>query len=148
LTIGQAKVSTSAYEAFYIGLLGEGRDEIVMNKELLLSRAKDACIELADAGYTQPAKEKNIMVVGQDGLGIVYVGADAMKSGAYISEHDQFISEKVGFVLCGGDLSENTVVTEQYLLDLERKTFLELCTKKKTLERLQSILTKGKILRN
>ena len=127
LTIGQAKVSTSAYEAFDLGLLIEGRDEIVMNRELLLSRAKEACIELADAGYTQPVREKNVTVVGQEGLGIVYVGANSMQSGEYISEHDQFISEKLGFVLCGGDLSENTVVTEQYLLDLERKTFLELC---------------------
>lgn len=148
LTIGQAKVSTSAYEAFDLGLLKEGRDEVVMNKELLIARAKEACLEIYEAGYTKPIREKNITVVGQEGLGIVYVGANSMKSGDYISEHDQFISEKLGYVLCGGDLSENTVVSEQYLLDLERKAFLELCTKKKTLERLQSILTKGKILRN
>ncbi len=86
--------------------------------------------------------------VCQEGLGIVYVGAHSMLSGNYMSEHDRVISEKLGFVLCGGDLSENTVVSEQYLLDLERKAFLELCTEKKTLERLESIVKKGKILRN
>jgi len=71
-----------------------------------------------------------------------------MKSGNYISEHDQLISEKLGYVLCGGDLSGPTLVNEQYLLDMERKTFLELCTERKTLERLQSIITTGKVLRN
>ena len=103
---------------------------------------------MADEGYTQPPKEKNIEVMGQEGLGIVYVGAQSMQAGKYISEHDQYISEQLGFVMCGGDLSENEKVSEQYLLDLERKAFLDLCTKKKTLERIQSILTKGKILRN
>jgi 3-hydroxyacyl-CoA dehydrogenase len=71
-----------------------------------------------------------------------------MAHGNYISEHDKYMSEKLGFVLAGGDLSELTLVDEQYLLDLERKAFLDLCTKKKTLERIQSIVTKGKILRN
>ena len=71
-----------------------------------------------------------------------------MKEGHYISDHDAYISEKLGFVLSGGDLSEVSEVDEQYLLDLERKAFLDLCTKKKTLERIQSIVTKGKILRN
>jgi 3-hydroxyacyl-CoA dehydrogenase len=71
-----------------------------------------------------------------------------MKSGNYMSEHDLVISEKLGYVLCGGDLSQITEVSEQYLLDIERKAFLELCTEKKTLERLQSLLQKGKILRN
>jgi len=71
-----------------------------------------------------------------------------MLEGHYISEHDHYISEKLGFVLAGGDLSEVSEVDEQYLLDLERKAFLDLCTKKKTLERIQSIVTKGKILRN
>jgi 3-hydroxyacyl-CoA dehydrogenase len=86
--------------------------------------------------------------MGQEGLGIVYVGANSMLSGRYISEHDALISEKLGFVLCGGDLSENTKVTEQYVLDLERKAFVELCAERKTLERLESMVKKGKILRN
>ena len=148
LTVGQAKVSTSAYEAFDLGYLREGIDEIVVSREYQLTNAKEACLKMVHAGYIAPKREKNITVMGQEGLGIVYVGADTMVSGNYMSEHDQVISQKLGFVLCGGDLSENTVVSEQYVLDLERKAFLELCQERKTLERLESIVKKGKILRN
>lgn len=148
LTIGQAKVSTSAYEAFDLGYLREGIDEIVVSREYQLTRAKETCLRMAHKGYIAPKREKNITVMGQEGLGIVYVGANTMLSGNYMSEHDKVISEKLGFVLCGGDLSENTVVSEQYVLDLERKAFLELCHERKTLERLESIVKKGKILRN
>ncbi|MBC9811412.1 3-hydroxyacyl-CoA dehydrogenase/enoyl-CoA hydratase family protein [Crocinitomicaceae bacterium CZZ-1] len=148
LTIGQAKVSTSAYEAFDLGYLREGTDEVVISRDHQLARAKAAAIELSDKGYIAPKREKNITVVGQEGLGIVYVGANSMLSGNYMSEHDKVISEKLGYVLCGGDLSENTVVSEQYLLDVERKAFLELCAERKTLERLQSLVKTGKILRN
>lgn len=148
LTVGQAKVSMSAYEAFDYGYLREGVDEVVVSRDHQLARAKAACLELFEKGYVPPKREKNITVVGQEGLGIVYVGANSMLSGNYMSEHDRVISEKLGFVLCGGDLSENTVVSEQYLLDLERKAFLELCREKKTLERIESIVKYGKILRN
>lgn len=148
LTIGQAKVSMSADEAFELGYLRRGIDEIVVDRDYQLTRAKEACLALYNAGYTQPVKPTNITVLGQEGLGIVHVGAGSMKEGNYISEHDQYISEQLGFVLAGGDLSEVSQVDEQYLLDLERKAFLHLCTKKKTLERIQSIVTKGKILRN
>ncbi len=148
LTIGQAKVATSAYEAFDLGYLREGTDEVVVSRDHQLTRAKAAALELANKGYVAPKREKNITVMGQEGLGIVYVGANTMLSGNYMSEHDRLISEKLGFVLCGGDLSENTVVSEQYLLDLERKAFVELCAERKTLERLESLVSKGKILRN
>lgn len=148
LTIGQAKVSTSAYEAFDLGYLREGIDEVVVSREHQLTRAKAAALELAENGYIAPKRSKNVTVVGQEGLGIVYVGANSMLSGNYMSEHDRVISEKLGFVLCGGDLSENTVVSEQYLLDLERKAFVELCMQRKTLERLESLVKSGKILRN
>lgn len=148
LTIGQAKVSTSAYEAFELGYLRTGTDEVIVSRSHQLTRAKQAALEFADKGYIAPKREKNITVIGQEGLGIVYVGANSMTAGNYISEHDKLISEKLGYVLCGGDLSENTVVSEQYLLDMERKAFLELCTEPKTLERLQSIVKSGKILRN
>ena len=148
LTVGQAKVSTSAYEAFDLGYLREGVDEIVVSRDHQLARAKEAAIELADKGYVAPKKGKNVTVLGQEGLGIVYVGANSMLSGNYMSEHDGVISEKLGYVLCGGDLSENTVVSEQYLLDLERKAFVELCMQRKTLERLESLVKNGKILRN
>jgi 3-hydroxyacyl-CoA dehydrogenase len=148
LTIGQAKVATSAYEAFDLGYLREGVDEVVVSREHHLSRAKFACLEMAEAGYVPPKREKDITVMGQEALGIVYVGANTMLSGKYMSEHDKVISEKLGYVLCGGDLSQNTVVSEQYLLDLERKAFVELCAERKTLERLESLVKTGKILRN
>ena len=148
LTIGQAKVSTSAHEAFQLGYLRQGIDEVVVSRDHQLLRAKHACLELADAGYIAPKRTKNITVLGKEALGIVYVGANSMLSGNYMSKHDLVISEKLGYVLAGGDLSENTLVSEQYVLDLERKAFLELCMEKKTLERLQSILKQGKILRN
>jgi 3-hydroxyacyl-CoA dehydrogenase len=148
LSIGQAKVSTSAYEAFDLGYLRLGIDEVVVSREYQLTRAKAAALDFADKGYVAPKREKNITVLGQEGLGIIYVGANSMKSGHYMSEHDQVISEKLGWVMCGGDLSENTVVSEQYLLDLERKAFVELCQQRKTLERLESLVKSGKILRN
>ncbi len=148
LTVGQAKVSTSAYEAFDLGYLRNGIDEVVVSRDHQLKRAKAAALELSEKGYVAPKREKNITVMGQEGLGIVYVGANSMLSGNYMSDHDRVISEKLGFVLCGGDLSENTVVSEQYLLDLERRAFVELCAERKTLERLESLVKNGKILRN
>ena len=148
LTIGQAKVSTSGHEAMALGYLREGIDEVIVSRSNQLSYAKEACLRLANKGYVQKSKRKDIKVLGKEGLGIVYVGADSMKSGNYMSQHDLIISEKLGEVLCGGDLSKITEVSEQYLLDLERKAFLELCTERKTLERIQSLLQSGKILRN
>ena len=148
LTIGMAKVSTSAVEAAELGYLQKDKYSITMNRSRLLADAKAKAIELAEAGYTQPVRRKDIKVLGKQGLGIVYAGANSMYSGNFISEHDKKISEKLGWVLCGGDLSSPTEVTEQYLLDLEREAFLSLCTERKTLERIQSIVTKGKPLRN
>ncbi|MGJ1363830.1 3-hydroxyacyl-CoA dehydrogenase NAD-binding domain-containing protein [Sphingobacterium spiritivorum] len=148
LTVGQAKVSTSAVEAFELGYLQEGKYAITMNRARLLADAKAKAVELADAGYVQPAPRTDIKVLGKQGLGIVYVGASSMRAGNYISDHDKKISEKLGWVMCGGDLSAPTEVSEQYLLDLERKAFLELCAERKTLERIQFMLTKGKALRN
>ena len=148
LTIGQAKVATSGHEAFGLGYLRTGQDEVIVSRAHQLAHAKACALELWNKGYTKPAPRKDIQVLGQEGLGIVYVGANSMLSGHYISEHDALISEKLGYVLCGGDLSEQTEVSEQYLLDLERKAFVELCMQRKTLERLQSIITTGKVLRN
>lgn len=119
-----------------------------MNRSRLLADAKAKALELSEAGYTQPVQRKDIKVLGNQGLGIVYVGANSMKSGNYISEHDQKISEKLGWVMCGGNLSAPTEVSEQYLLDLEREAFLQLCSERKTLERIQHMLTTGKPLRN
>ncbi|WP_306642155.1 3-hydroxyacyl-CoA dehydrogenase/enoyl-CoA hydratase family protein [Sanyastnella coralliicola] len=148
LTVGQAKVSTSAHEAFDLGYLRNGTDEVIVSRDLQIAYAKEACLMMANKGYSKPVPRKDVKVLGNEGMGIVYVGANSMLSGNYISEHDELISQKLGAVLCGGDLSEPSEVSEQYLLDLERKAFLELCTQKKTLERMQSLLQTGKILRN
>ena len=148
LTIGQAKVSTSGEEAFALGYLRRGTDEVIVSRAHQLAYAKECALDLWEKGYTKPPMRTDIKVLGREGLGIVYIGANTMQSGNYISEHDTLISQKLGHVLCGGDLSEPTEVSEQYLLDLERKTFLELCMQRKTLERLQSIITSGKVLRN
>ncbi|MGZ4066059.1 MAG: 3-hydroxyacyl-CoA dehydrogenase/enoyl-CoA hydratase family protein [Bacteroidia bacterium] len=148
LTIGQAKVATSAYEAFDLGILRQGTDKVVVSRSRQLLEAKNECLEMANAGYSKPLPRKDIRVLGNTALGLVYVGADSMKSGNYISEHDQKISEKLGFVLAGGNLSQPTMVSEQYLLDLERETFVQLCAERKTLERIHSIINGGKILRN
>lgn len=148
LTIGQAKVSTSAHEAFDLGILQKHKDMVIVHQDSLIAEAKKKALALADAGYSKPVPRKNIKVLGRSGLGMIYAGANSMYSGQYISEHDKKISEKLGYVMCGGDLSAPTEVSEQYLLDLEREAFLSLCGEKKTLERIQSILTTGKILRN
>ncbi|HET6224855.1 MAG TPA: 3-hydroxyacyl-CoA dehydrogenase/enoyl-CoA hydratase family protein [Bacteroidia bacterium] len=148
LTIGQAKVSTSAHEAFDLGYLRKGKDTVVVSRNRVLTEAKANCLELANEGYTKPAPRKDIRVLGKQALGLAYLGANSMQVGNYISEHDTKISQKLAWVLCGGDLSAPTLVSEQYLLDLEREAFLSLCGERKTLERLQSIITGGKILRN
>ena len=148
LTIGQAKVATSALEAFELGYLRKGIDEYCVSREQQLSRAKQVALQMTNNGYTPPSERKDITVLGNEALGLVYAGANSMMSGNFISEHDQFISEKLGYVLAGGSLTEVSQVSEQYLLDMERKAFVELCMKRKTLERLQSMITKGKVLRN
>jgi 3-hydroxyacyl-CoA dehydrogenase len=147
LTIGQAKVSTSAHEAFSLGYLNK-KDEVIMARSLQLAEAKTKCLEIAEAGYTMPVKRQNIRVLGKQALGLAHLGAHSMQEGKYISEHDVKISLKLAFVLAGGDLSAPAEVSEDYLLDLEREAFLSLCSEKKTLERIQSILTGGKVLRN
>ncbi len=148
LTIGQARVSTSAYEAFELGIFRKGIDKVVISRQRQLTEAKAECLEMALAGYSKPVPRKDIRVLGNQAMGLVYAGADAMRSGNYISDHDKLISEKLGFVLSGGNLSQPSLVSEQYLLDLEREIFLSLCSERKTLERLHSILNGGKVLRN
>ncbi|WP_435415632.1 3-hydroxyacyl-CoA dehydrogenase NAD-binding domain-containing protein [Polaribacter aestuariivivens] len=148
LTIGMAKVSTSAYEAFDLGLLQKGKDIIVVNKDRQIATAKAHAKLMAESGYTQPPKRNDVKVLGKQALGMFLVGTDSMEHSKYISEHDQKIANKLAYVMAGGDLSEPTLVTEQYLLDLEREAFLSLCTERKTLERIQAMLKTGKPLRN
>ncbi len=149
LTIGKAEVSTSAFEAFDLGYLRKGIDEIIIERKKQLSYAKQVALILSEKGYQKPIPRKDIKVLGQEGLAIALVGADSYTVGKYMSEHDKLIAEKLGYVLAGGDLSQPlTQVTEEYLLELERKAFLELCMTPKTLERIQSLIKTGKILRN
>jgi 3-hydroxyacyl-CoA dehydrogenase len=145
--IAMAKVSTSAAEAFDLKYMRLG-DAVTINSNRLLAEAKVSAIELAEAGYTQPVPRKNIKVLGRGALGMFITGVYAMYDGSYISEHDQKIAKKLAYVMCGGDLSAPTQVSEQYLLDLEREAFLSLTGERKTLERIKSILTSGKPLRN
>ncbi|WP_242929452.1 3-hydroxyacyl-CoA dehydrogenase NAD-binding domain-containing protein [Pontibacter vulgaris] len=147
LTIGMAKVSTSGAEAIDLGYLRKS-DGITINNNRLIADAKAQAILLAEAGYTKPVQKTNIRVQGRGALGMFLTGANAMMTGRYMSEHDLKISQKLAYVMCGGDLSAPTEVSEQYLLDLEREAFLSLTGERKTLERIQSILTTGKPLRN
>lgn len=148
LTIGMAKVATSAYEAFDLGLLQKGKDIVVVNKERQIATAKAHAKLIAESGYTQPVARKDVKVLGKQALGMFLVGTDSMEHSKYISAHDQKIANKLANVMAGGDLSEPTLVSEQYLLDLEREAFLSLCTERKTLERIQHMLKTGKPLRN
>lgn len=147
MNIAMAKVATSAYEAYDMGILEEYKDIVVVSKNRQIAEAKKVAKLMAEQGYTQPVPQK-IKVLGKDALGMFLVGTDQMLAGNFISEHDKKIADKLANVLVGGNLSEPTVVTEQYLLNLERETFLQLCGERKTLERIQYMLTKGKPLRN
>ncbi len=148
LTIGMAKVATSAYEAFDFGILQKGKDVVVVNRDRQIATAKAYAKLMAEQGYTQPVKRTDVKVLGKQALGMFLVGTDAMEASKYISEHDHKIANKLAYVMAGGDLSEPTLVSEQYLLDLEREAFLSLCTERKTLERIQHMLKTGKPLRN
>jgi 3-hydroxyacyl-CoA dehydrogenase len=147
-TIATAKVSTSAYEAFEMGILKKGRDFVSVNLSRRIGDAKQAVIELYDDGYLMPQPRKDVRVLGKSVLGTLYAGINGMWRGQYATDHDARVARKLAYVMCGGDLSEPTLVSEQYLLDLEREAFLSLCGEKKTLERIQSVLKGGKPVRN
>lgn len=148
LTIATAKVATSAFEGFDIGVFRKGHDEVVINQNRRIAEAKKSIIELFDSGYTMPVQRKDIRVLGRSALGALYAGINGMWRANYATDHDVVVAKKLAYVMCGGDLSEPTLVTEQYLLDLEREAFLSLCGERKTLERIQSVLKGGKPVRN
>jgi 3-hydroxyacyl-CoA dehydrogenase len=148
LTIAMAKVSTSAYEAYDLGILQKGKDIVVTNSDQQLATAKAYARIMADQGYTQPIQKTDIKVLGRQALGAFLVGTDSMVTGNYISEYDRKMADKLAYVMSGGDLSASTTVSEQYLLDIEREAFLSLCGERKTLERIQHMLKTGKPLRN
>ncbi len=148
LTIATAKVGTSAYEAFDLGIYRKGKDTVSINVGRRIAEAKQAVIELYDDGYVMPVQRTDIKVLGRSMLGAMHAGINGMWRGNYATDHDVTVAKKLAYVMCGGDLSEPSLVSEQYLLDLEREAFLSLTGEKKTLERIQSILKSGKPLRN
>lgn len=148
LTIATAKVATSAYEAFGLGIYRKGIDEVSINPDRRISIAKENVIRLYDEGYVMPVQRTDIRVPGRAGLGALYAGINGMWRAHYATDHDVTVAKKLAWVMCGGDLSEPTLVSEQYLLNLEREAFLSLTGEKKTLERIQSVLKSGKPVRN
>jgi 3-hydroxyacyl-CoA dehydrogenase len=148
LTIATAKVATSAQEGFDLGIFRKGLDEIVVNQSRRIVEAKKSVVEMYDSGYVTPVQRSDIKVLGRSALGALYAGINGMQKANYATEHDGVVAKKLAYVMCGGDLSEPTLVTEQYLLDLEREAFLSLTGEKKTLERIESVLKAGKPIRN
>jgi 3-hydroxyacyl-CoA dehydrogenase len=148
LTIATAKVVTSAFEAYELGIYRKGHDEVSINQNRRIGEAKNAVIDMYNGGYNMPVPRKDIRVLGRSALGALYAGIHGMWRGKYATDHDVTVAKKLAYVMCGGDLSEQTLVSEQYLLDLEREAFLSLCGERKTLERIQSVLKSGKPVRN
>ncbi len=146
-TIAMAKVATSAEEARGLGFLSDS-DRITMNRERVLSDAKARALELARAGYEAPVMRNDIPAPGQNILATLKLGVHLMRQGEYISDHEVTIGNKVAEVLCGGNVTPGTPVSEQYILDLEREAFKSLCGERKTQERIQYTLKTGKTLRN
>ncbi|PYP83074.1 MAG: 3-hydroxyacyl-CoA dehydrogenase [Blastocatellia bacterium AA13] len=146
-TIAMAKVSTSAVEAQEIGFLRD-TDQITMNRDRLIEDAKQTALGMVREGYVQPHPRPDIPVLGEPALAAIKLGIHMMIRGGYISEYDGHVAGKLATVITGGDLSRKTVVSEQYLLDLEREAFVSLCGERKTQERIQHMLKTGKPLRN
>jgi len=147
MTIATAKVSLSAAEARRMKILRES-DRISVNVDRQLADAKAAVLDMAAAGYTMPIQANDIKVQGRAGLALFLAGIHGMREGNYITDHDAKIAGKIAHVMCGGDLTSPQQVSEQYLLDLEREAFVSLCGERKTLERIQAVITGGKPLRN
>jgi 3-hydroxyacyl-CoA dehydrogenase len=146
-TIATARVATSAHEARGLGFL-RGSDRITMNRDRVLSDAKARALEMVRAGYEPPARRADIAAPGENILATLKMGIHLMRQGEYITEYEVRIGTKVAEVLCGGNITPGTPLSEQYILDLEREGFKSLCGEKKTQERIQYTLKTGKTLRN
>ena len=145
-TVAMAKVSTSVAEAHNLGFLSDG-DQVTMNRDRLLADAKAHAIELARS-YRPLSLRTDIPAAGESILATLKLGVHLMRQAEYISDHEVKIGNKVAEVLCGGNITPGTPVSEQYLLDLEREAFKSLCGEKKTQERIAFTLKTGKPLRN
>jgi 3-hydroxyacyl-CoA dehydrogenase len=146
-TIATAKVATSAHEARAFGFLTDS-DRISMNRERVLSDAKARVLELVRAGYEPPVPRTDIPAPGENLLATLRMGVHMMRQGDYITEYEVKLATKIAEVLCGGNVTPGSPVSEQYILDLEREGFKSLCGEKKTQERIQYTLKTGKTLRN
>jgi len=146
-TIATARVATSAHEARGLGFLSNS-DRITMNRERVLSDAKTRALELFRAGYEPPVMRTDIPAPGENILAALKMGVYLMRQGGFISDHEQKLGTKIAEVLCGGNVTPGTPISEQYVLDLEREAFKSLCGEKKTQERIQYTLKTGKTLRN
>jgi len=145
-TIAMAKVSTSGHDTKRIGFM-RAQDGVVINPDHRVYEAKQAVLRMDQAGYT-PRPQEKFRVVGENGKAVMQIAAYTMRQGGYISDHDVLIANKLAHILSGGNLPAGTLVTEQYLLDLELEAFLSLCGETKTQQRMQYMLSKGKPLRN
>jgi 3-hydroxyacyl-CoA dehydrogenase len=146
-TIATAKVATSAHEARGLGFLRDS-DNITMNRERVLADAKSRALELVRAGYEPPQARTDIPAPGENILAALKMGVHLMRQGEYITEYEVKLATKIAEVLCCGNVTAGTPVSEQYILDLEREGFKSLCGEKKTQERIQYTLKTGKTLRN
>ena len=146
LQIGQAKVATSAEEARGMEILSPS-DRVVLNREHLLSEAKQEVLHMNAHGYRAPAPEL-IYASGRDMLNALRIGAWSFREGRYITEYDHFVASKLAYVMCGGELTRPQWVSEQYILDLEREAILSLFGEERTQARMWSLLQTGKPLRN
>jgi 3-hydroxyacyl-CoA dehydrogenase len=146
-TIATGKVATSAHEARGLGFLHES-DMVTMNRERVLADARARALELVRSGYEPPQQQTAIPAPGENVLAALRLGVHIMRQGEYISDHEVKIATKVAEVLCGGNVTSGTLVSEQYILDLEREAFKSLCGERKTQERIQYTLKTGKTLRN
>ena len=146
-TVATAKVATSAVEARELGFLRD-TDPITMNRDRLIEDAKQTALAMVREGYVQPHPRADIPVPGESALAPIKLAIHMMVRAGYISEYDAHVARKLAYIITGGDLSHQTLVSEQYLLDLEREAFVSLCGERKTQERIQHMLKTGKPLRN
>jgi len=144
--VAMAKVATSAKEAQKLGHM-RSTDKITINRDHLIYDAKRTVLDLVREGY-RPPRKKNIKVMGERGYALLQMGLFYMREGGYISEYDEHVAKKVAHIMTGGNLPDGTEVTEQHILDLEREAFVSLCGERKTQERIEYMLKKGKPLRN
>lgn len=147
-TIGLAEVSSSAQEACKIGYLSP-RDSITMNRDRLIADAKQVALDMVKLGYRPGSPREDILVLGQPAFAKMKLGLHLMRRGDFISDYDVVVGTELAKVLSGGgEFTSAQRVSEQYLLDLERESFVRLCGQRKTVERMQFMLKKGKPLRN